>query len=117
MLLGALVVVSCIVALALGRAPWAAAIGSALVLAYWGLEVLAWRVAQTRDDAAVGVALGGSALRFILIVGVFVLIGVLARSQFGTAAASFLVAYTVYAVFRLVGRHPSETSVRPVEAP
>jgi hypothetical protein len=112
-----MVLVSGVAALALGRAVWAGALGAVLVLAYWLLEVLAWRVAQGRPGAAIGVALGGLAARFALIVGVFVLVGLVARDEFGTAAGAFLVTFTAYEVFRLIGRHPSETPARPVEAP
>lgn len=48
LVLGAMVLICCVGALALGRLVWPAALGSLLVLAYWALEMLVWRLAQSR---------------------------------------------------------------------
>ena len=84
--LGLVVVASVVVAAVIGKPVWAAAVGSGLALVYWGLEALAWRRARTRRDLALGVAVGGMALRLAVVLGTLVLVGVLARPAFATAA-------------------------------
>jgi len=101
--LGGLVVVSAIVAAASGHPVWAAALGAGLVLVYWGLEYLAWRRARGASfNGAVAVALGGMVLRFALALGVLVVVALLDRAAFATAALSFLGAFTAYTGLRLV---------------
>ncbi len=117
LVLGAMVLICCVGALALGRLVWPAALGSLLVLAYWALEMLVWRLAQSRPGAAVGVALAGSAVRLAFVAGVLITVGIAARDQFVTSAAAFLVTFTVYEILRLVGRRPAGAPARTVEAP
>ena len=100
--LGGTVVVCVVVAAALGRPAWAAALGAGLALLSWGLEYLGWRRAeQATFNGAVAVALGGMVLRLAAILGVLVVVGLLARDAFPTAALSFLAAFTVYTGLRL----------------
>lgn len=79
-----------------GRPVWAAALGAGLVLAYWAMEALTWRRARERRDLALGLAVGGMALRLAVVLGVLVLVGVLARAAFATTALAFLACFTVY---------------------
>jgi hypothetical protein len=94
--LGLVVVASVVVAAVIGKPVWAAAIGSLLALVYWGLEALAWRRARSRSDLALGVAVGGMALRLLVVLVTLVLVGVLARPAFATAALAFLAGFTAY---------------------
>jgi hypothetical protein len=96
------VLVAAAVAAASGRPVWAAVVGAGLALAYWALEALTWRRGTAVPvRAALGVALGGMALRLLLVLGGLVLVGVLARPAFATAAVSFLGAFTLYMAVRL----------------
>jgi len=90
------VAASVVVAAVIGKPVWAAALGSVLALVYWALEALAWRRARTRRDLALGVAVGGMALRLFVVLVTLVLVGVLARPAFATAALSFLAGFTAY---------------------
>jgi hypothetical protein len=100
--LGGVVVAAMLVAAVTGHAVWAAAIGGGLALLYWGLESLGWRrVRRASFNGAVAVALGGMVLRLGLVLGVLVVIGVLDRDAFATAALSFLAGFTAYAGLRL----------------
>ncbi len=83
-----------------GQPAWAATAGAGLVLVYWGLEALTWRRARDRQDLALGVALGGMGVRIAVILTGLVVIGVLDRPSFPTAALSFLVAFTLYILVR-----------------
>lgn len=95
--LGGMVVACAVVAAALGRPVWAAAVGSGLALLSWGLEALTWRRgADVPFNAALAVALGGMILRLAAVLGVLVVVGLLDRAAFATAALSFLAAFTVY---------------------
>jgi hypothetical protein len=94
-----------VVAALIGRPPWAAALGAGLVLAYWALEVLAWRRGEASGSfgAALGVALGGMVLRLALVLAALVAVGLLAsRPAFATAAVSFLLVFTLYWPLRLI---------------
>lgn len=89
--------VICVVVTAIaGRPVWAAALGAGLVLAYWAMEALTWRRARGRRDLALGLAVGGMAVRLAVALGVLVLVGVLARAAFATTALAFLACFTVY---------------------
>jgi len=89
--------VVCVVAAALTSRPvWAAALGAGLVLAYWGMEALTWRRARERRDLALGLAVGGMAVRFAVALAVLVLVGLLARPAFATTALAFLACFTLY---------------------
>jgi hypothetical protein len=94
--LGLVAAASVVVAAVTGRPVWAAALGGGLALAYWGLEALAWRRARVRRDLALGVAVGGMALRLLVVLATLVLVGVLARPAFATAALAFLAGFTAY---------------------
>jgi hypothetical protein len=94
--LGSVVVVCVVVAAVIGRPVWAAALGSGLALAYWGLEALTWRRARGRRDLALGLAVGGMAVRLAVVLVVLVVVGLLARPAFATAAISFLAGFTAY---------------------
>ena len=112
--LGLVVVASIVVAAVIGRPVWAAALGSALALVYWALEALAWRRARTRRDLALGVAVGGMALRLVVVLATLVLVGVLARPAFATAALAFLAGFTAYLGLRPLTFAPAP--VRPGQA-
>ncbi len=102
-LLGVLAALCVGVATALDRPAWAAAVGAALVAVYWALEELAWRRGARGDFAgAVVVALGGMVLRLAAVLGGLVVVALLARPAFATAAVSFLAGFTVYLAFRLL---------------
>ena len=98
-----LIAISAIVAAIVHRPVWAASLGAALVLVYWGLELLpAWLAGRTSFAGAVALALGGMVARFAVVLGVMVLIGFVDRPAFIDVALGFLAAYTVYMVIRLV---------------
>jgi len=91
------------VAAFLDQPVWASVAGAGLVIVYWALEVLAWRSATRGDfNHAVIAAVGGAAVRMGFVLVCLVLIGVLARPAFPTAALSFLAAFTVYLAVRLM---------------
>ena len=94
--LAAAAVVCVVVAVLAGRPAWAAALGAGLVLAYWGMEALTWRRARERRDLALGLAVGGMAVRLAVALAVLVLVGVVARAAFATTALAFLACFTVY---------------------
>jgi len=81
---------------------WAAALGGGLALLMWGLEYLGWRRARGASfNGAVAVALGGMVLRLAAVLGILIVVGILDRDAFATAALSFLAAFTVYTGLRL----------------
>ena len=101
-LLTGLAALSAGVAAAIGRPVWAALVGVALVAVYWGLDELAWRRGVRGEFAdAVAVALGGMVLRIAAVMGGLVVVGLLARPAFATAALSFLFSFTIYVAARL----------------
>jgi hypothetical protein len=109
LLLSAMVVASAVVAWLLGQAVWAAALGAGLCLGYWALEALAWRRGSAVPfGAALGVALGGMVLRFALVLGVLILVGVFAKPDFATAALAFLASFSVYVGVRLFTYPPAQ---------
>lgn len=117
LLLSATTVASAVVAGLLGRPVWAAALGAGLCLGYWALEALAWRRGSAvRVGAAVGVALGGMVLRFALVLGVLVLVGVFSKPDFATAALAFLASFSVYVGVRLFSYPPAQGSTHQVGA-
>lgn len=89
-------VVCIVVAVLAGRPVWAAALGAGLVLAYWAMEAFTWSRARERRGLALGLAVGGMALRLAVALGVLVLVGVFARAAFATTALAFLACFTVY---------------------
>lgn len=100
MLLAAATLACATVAAFVGQPAWAAAAGAGLVLVYWLLEALTWRRARGREDLALGVALGGMAVRIAVVLAGLVVIGVLDRPAFAAAALSFLAAFTLYVLVR-----------------
>jgi len=94
-LVAATVVCVAVAALA-GRPVWAAALGAGLVLAYWAMEAFTWRRARERRGLALGLAVGGMAVRLAVALAVLVLVGVVARAAFATTALAFLACFTVY---------------------
>jgi len=88
------------VAAFVGQPAWAAAAGSGLVFVYWALEALTWWRARDRQDLALGVALGGMAVRIAVVLVGLVVIGVLDKPAFPAAALSFLAAFTLYILVR-----------------
>jgi apolipoprotein N-acyltransferase len=116
--LGVVVGACALVAAATGRPVWAAVAGAGLALVFWGLECLSWRRArQASFNGAVAVALGGMALRLAVVVGALVVIGVLDRAAFATAAVSFLAGFTVYTGLRLFLFVGDDTGGREVRVP
>jgi hypothetical protein len=105
-----------LVAALLGQPLWAALLGSGLMFAYWGLEVLTWRRARERDDLALGLAVGGMGLRLAVVLGVLVVVGLLARPAFATAALSFMAGFTVYLGLRPLTYTPPSEPRRRAEA-
>ena len=117
LLLGAMTVVGAVVAGLLGQAVWAAALGAGLCLGYWALEALAWRRgAAVPFGAALGVALGAMVLRFALVLGVLILVGVFARPDFATAALAFLASFSVYVGVRLFTYPPAPGTAHEADA-
>jgi len=100
LVLVAATVVCVAVAALVGQPVWAAALGAGLVLAYWAMEALTWRRARERRDLALGLAVGGMAVRLAVVLAVLVLVGVLAREAFATTALAFLACFTVYLAVR-----------------
>ena len=94
-------VVCVVVAAIAGRPVWAAALGAGLVLAYWAMEALTWRRARERRDLALGLAVGGMAVRLAVALSVLILVGVFARAAFATTALAFLACFTVYLLVRV----------------
>jgi hypothetical protein len=84
------------VAAFVGQPVWAALAGAGLVFVSWGLEVLTWRLARDRQDLALGVALSGMVVRLVVVLAGLVIIGLLDRPAFATAALSFVATFTVY---------------------
>jgi hypothetical protein len=99
-LLAAATLACATVAAFVGQPAWAAAAGAGLALVYWGLEALTWRRARGREDLALGLALGGMAVRVVVVLIGLVVIGVLDRPAFAAAALSFLAAFTLYVLVR-----------------
>ena len=109
--------VCAVVAGLLGRPMWAAALGAGICLGYWALEALAWRRgAAVPFGAALGVALGGMVLRFALVLGVLILVGVFARPDFATAALAFIASFSVYVGVRLFTYPPAQGTARQAGA-
>lgn len=92
-----MVVVCAVVAYFLGRPVWAAVVGAALVLAYWGLEMLAMYIGKRAPlSLAVGIALGGMLVRLTFVVGMLVVVAMLWRPEFATTVFAFVASFTVY---------------------
>ena len=96
----ALVAACAVAAGLLGRPVWAALVGAGLVLLYWGIEALTWRRARDRRDLALGLAVGGMFVRLAVAMIVLVVIGIVDRPAFATAALAFVATFTVYMMVR-----------------
>ena len=79
---------------------WAALAGSGLALVYWGLDARTWRRARDRRDLALGLAVSGMFIRLLVVIAALLVIGLLDRPSFATAALSFLAAFTLYVAIR-----------------
>jgi zinc transporter ZupT len=95
------------VAAFVGQPVWAAVAGAGLALVYWGLEALTWRRARDRRDLALGLAVSGMFIRLLVVLAGLVVIGVLDRPAFATAALSFLAGFTLYVVIRPITYPPA----------
>ncbi|HET6475459.1 MAG TPA: hypothetical protein VFH93_05195 [Thermoleophilia bacterium] len=116
LLLGAVALACATVAAFLEQPVWAALLGAALVVLYWGLEALAWRRARTGSfNHAVAAALGGAVLRMASVLVCLVLVGVFAPAAFPVVAIAFVVSFTVYLGVRLFafGFEPDHPSGAP----
>ena len=96
------------VAAFVGQPVWAALAGSGLALLYWGLDALTWRRARDRHDLALGLAVSGMFIRLLVVIAAHLVIGLLDRPSFATAALSFLAAFTLYVAIRPI-TYPSAT--------
>lgn len=96
----------------LGQPVWAALVGGGLMLLYWGLELLTWWRARDREGLALGLAVGGMGVRLAVVLGVLILVGVLARPAFATAALSFLAGFTAYLGLRPLTYTPPASAAR-----
>lgn len=113
LVLAAVTVAALGVAALLSQPLWAALLGGLLMFAYWGLEVLTWRRARDRDDLALGLAVGGMGVRLAVVLGVLIVVGVLARPAFATAALSFMAGFTAYLGLRPLTYSPPSKRPRP----
>ena len=93
--------VAALVALALGHSALLAAAGAALVIVYWLLQVWFERIGMKGSIARMAAAaVGGVALRYIVVVAALVAIALADRAHFLAAAASFLLVFTLYYVIK-----------------
>jgi hypothetical protein len=114
--LGAVTVAAVVVAALLHEPVWAALLGGGLMLVYWGLEALTWRRARDREGLALGLAVGGMGVRLVVVLVVLVLVGLLARPAFATAALSFMAGFTVYIGLRPLTYTSAPAARKRVEA-
>jgi hypothetical protein len=108
----AVTVAAVVVAALVDKPIWAALLGGGLMLVYWGLEALTWRRARHREGLALGLAVGGMGVRLAVVLGVLILVGVLARPAFATAALSFLAGFTAYLGLRPLTYTPPAPAAR-----
>jgi len=95
--------VAAILAWVLGVEVWAAALGAALVLVYWGVGGLfAGLAGRAATSVAVGIGVAGMVARLTLVVGCLIAVGLLARPSFATCAVSFLAVFNVSLALNLV---------------
>ncbi len=112
-----MIVVSAVAAALLDRPVWAAVLGAALGLAYWGLEAVAMRVgASVPVNQAVGVALVGMVLRLTFVLGALVLVAMIWRPEFATALFAFVASFTIYLGVRVATFPLARGSVGTVRA-
>jgi hypothetical protein len=113
LVLAAVTVAAVGVAALLSQPLWAALLGGLLMFGYWGLEVLTWRRARDRDDLALGLAVGGMGVRLAVVLGALIVVGILARPAFATAALSFMAGFTAYLGLRPLTYAPPSKRPRP----
>lgn len=95
--LAAAVPIAAVVALAVGRSPLMAAIGALLVVAYWLLQRWFTKIGMRGSVIqSAAVAVGGVAVRMMLVVIVLVSIALADRTGFLTAAITFLSVFALY---------------------
>ena len=88
-----------LVALAAGHSPFMAAVGAALVVVYWLLQRWFTKVGmQGSVIQSAAVAVGGVAVRMMLVIIVLVSIALADRTGFLTAAITFLSVFALYYV-------------------
>jgi hypothetical protein len=91
-----------VVALAVGASWWAAALGAALVLVYWGLDRVLSAVGQRGSmQRAIAVSVGGVAVRLTVVGGALAAVGLLARPQFASCVIAFLAVFTALLSMRI----------------
>jgi len=97
-----------VVALAAGGSWWAAALGAALGLVYWGLDRAAEAIGRRGSmGRAVAVSIGGVIVRLTVVGGALAAVGLLARPQFLTCVLTFMALFTVLLTARIgVGMKP-----------
>ncbi len=99
-LLGAVPLAS-LVALSLGRSAVLAATGAALVIVYWLLQTWFERIGMQGSIARMtAAAIGGVAVRYIVVIVALVAIALVDQAHFLVAAASFLSVFTLYYVVK-----------------
>jgi len=99
-LLGAVPLAS-LVALSLGRSAVLAATGAALVIVYWLLQTWFERIGMQGSIARMtAAAIGGVAVRYIVVIVALVAIALVDQVHFLVAAASFLSVFTLYYVVK-----------------
>jgi hypothetical protein len=89
-----------------------AIIGALLVAAIWLIERVAARAGSTGSFGhALFVGLAGMVVRLTIALGALLVIVVVDRPGFASAAVAFLGVYTIY-MFARLWRHPAVTSTR-----
>jgi uncharacterized membrane protein len=81
-----------------------AAIGAGLVLLHWGMDRLATAIGHRGGTSqAVVAGAGGFMIRFVVIGGLLVLVGLLSsREQFLSCILSFMAVYTIALFLRIL---------------
>jgi hypothetical protein len=95
-------------AVLLGASWWAAALGAALVLVYWGLDRAFAAIGQRGSmQRAVAVSMVGVVVRLTVVGGALAVVGLLARPEFVTCVLTFLAVFTALLTLRIgVGMRP-----------
>jgi hypothetical protein len=97
--LAAAVPLAVVVALAFGHSPVMAAVGAALVIVYWLLQRWFTKIGMRGSVIqSAAVAVGGVAVRMMLVIIVLVAIALTDRTGFLTAAITFLSVFALYYV-------------------
>lgn len=95
--------VAALVAHLLDRSAWLAALGAALVLVHWALDVASAKLGMRGSfNQAIGVGVSGMVLRLLVVLGALALVGALtSKSQTLTCIMAFIGTFTVYFLVRL----------------